>query len=654
MIKTTSIQQKFTWVVLALSLVLVAVVSWLAHQSARDLILTRSDELYRAKVTGFSGELESALQQYEAMIVYLAGHPTIRRILADHDYNDFRQRKNDPDWQAFRSTYMQAMVKNYDGTIRLMYVGSQQHGENYRHNDTAYTTYDARTRIWYQSAVKSDGLAYTSYLAHSRKNIDVTISAPIYNSGTLLGVAGVDLATDRLINSLAKELTDSVTIPMVIDSVGRILYHSNNQFLLKHISDTTINFSPDFVASVQELIRDKSGKRIYESLSGKNHYLYAQAIGTMGWVAVLDVKEEAILEPTNDLLKTVLLIDGLVLLLIVVSAGFIVRRMIRVLVDVVASMKAIAQGSSLKGQKMKITGNDEFAELAYWFNEFADKYQKLFDQLEQRGQQIAELAGQLAHSVTQLNSATVEQSSAVVETTSTVEEMYQSSVNIAETAATVARNAGTNQSLSRQGVELMRALVRRIEDIEKNNQHRTQDVIQMKKKVNRINEIMSLIRSINEQTKLIAFNAALEASGAGETGKRFAVVANEIRRLADTIQESMEEIRLMTDEIQAQTQQLIKGTEENTQYISTGVQSSRDVENQFNTIFGATQIVVSSTQQIELATNQQKIANEQIVATLHDLSQAIGHVVAMSGEVGQIVNDLESIAAVFKKGDLNG
>ncbi|NUQ81708.1 MAG: methyl-accepting chemotaxis protein [Bacteroidetes bacterium] len=654
MIKTTSIQQKFTWVVLALSLVLVAVVSWMAHQSARELILLRSDELYRAKASGLSGELESALHQYEAMVVYLTGQPTIRRILTDHDYADFRQRKSDMDWQTFRTTYMQAMVKNYGGTVRLMYVGSQKHGENYRHNDTAYTTYDARTRVWYQSAVRSDGLAYTSYLAHSRKNIDVTISAPIYESGRLLGVAGVDLATDRLINALARAMTDSVTTPMVIDSVGRILYHPNNQFLLKHISDTTISFAPEFVSSVQSLLKTKAEKSIYESLTGANHYLYAHPIGSMGWMAVLDVKEDAILEPTNDLLKSILLIDGLVLLLIVLSAGFIVRRMIRVLVKVVERMKAIAQGNSLRGQKMEITGNDEFAELAYWFNEFADKYQKLFDQLEQRGQQIAELADQLAHSVTQLNSATVEQSSAVVETTSTVEEMYQSSVNIAETAGTVSRNAGVNQNLSRQGVDLMRALVRRIEDIEKNNQHRTHDVIQMKKKVNRINEIMSLIRSINEQTKLIAFNAALEASGAGETGKRFAVVANEIRRLADTIQESMEEIRLMTDEIQAQTQQLIKGTEENTQYITTGVQSSRDVENQFNTIFSATQTVVSSTQQIELATNQQKIANEQIVATLHDLSQAIGHVVAMSGEVGQIVKELESIAAVFKKGDLNG
>ncbi len=156
-----------------------------------------------------------------------------------------------------------------------------------------------------------------------------------------------------------------------------------------------------------------------------------------------------------------------------------------------------------------------------------------------------------------------------------------------------------------------------------------------------------MIRDINEQTKLIAFNAALEASSAGEAGKRFGVVASEIRRLADTVQESMEEIRTMIDEIQNQTELLLKSTDQSTNIVLDGVQFSKEMEESLKNIYMGTKNTTDSSQQINMATSQQKTASEQIVATLHDISEAVNHVVNMSAEVRLISEQLQNLSDEF-------
>lgn len=651
MIRTRSIQFTLLLTITVLTLLLITAVSFFAHQSALSIINQEADKQYSQKVHDFSLQTDTYLKGYERLLDMISENHLVKEILMDHDIARYQKRSEDPRWQMIRKEVMLPLYQTNREAVRLLYFGSEKHGENYRQNDTTYKNkYDARVRKWYQTARQQNRLTYTTYPSANRKGIDVTISRPVTDSyGALLGVAGMDLITEHIFSGLSHDFLDSSSIAVVIDSVGTILFHPDQSVILKNLKDSTLNLGSSFVEMGKAMMSGGSGKVTYNDLTGEEFITYFTPVGTTGWVAGIAVKTEKLHEPTRTLLRNIILVDIFILILILIASWLMTRRMTTALRLIVENLKLIALGDVKRHRQLTLNTNDEFGELAHWFNAFAEKYELLFEQLSQRGVRITELAGQLNNSIYQLNAATIEQSTAVVETTSTMEEMHKSSLNISESSEGVLTAASKNQSAAKEGVELMRIFLKKMEDIDKLNQEKTHDILQMKKKVTRIHEVMGLIKGINEQTKLIAFNASLEASGAGEGGKRFSVVANEIRRLADTVQESMEEIRVMTDEIQTQTQLLIKGADESNQMVASGVQASRDVETHFNSIYSVAELVTLNSKQITLATTQQRVASEQIVATLHDISAAISHVVSMASDVSHISQELDIISADFKK-----
>ncbi|MBN8704419.1 MAG: methyl-accepting chemotaxis protein [Bacteroidetes bacterium] len=651
MIRTRSIQFTLLLTISVLTLLLIIAISYFAHQAALTIINQEADKQYSQKVDDFSRQTDTYLKGYEKLLDLISNSRHVKEILKDHDIAGYQARSTDQTWQAVRKDLMLPVFQANRDAIRLLYFGSEKHGENYRQNDTTYKNkYDARIRKWYTTAREQNRLTYTNYPSANRKGIDVTISNPIHDAfGELLGVAGMDLITEQIFSGLSQEFLDSSSIAVVFDTVGTILFHPDKSVILKNLDDSTLNLGSSFVSMGKNMIAGGSGKAYFTDLTGEDYIAYFSPVGATGWVTGIAVKTAKLHEPTESLLTKIIIVDCIVLILVLIVSWFITRRMTFALRMIVANLKSIALGDTARHRQLTLSTNDEFGELAHWFNAFAEKYESLFEQLSQRGIQISELSGQLNNSIFQLNAAAIEQSTAVVETTSTMEEMHKSSLNISESSEGVLSAASRNQSAAKEGVELMRVFLKKMEDIDKLNQEKTHDILQMKKKVTRIHEVMGLIKGINEQTKLIAFNASLEASGAGEGGKRFAVVANEIRRLADTVQESMEEIRAMTDEIQTQTHLLIKGADESNQMVASGVQASRDVETHFNSIYAVAEMVTLNSRQITQATTQQRVASEQIVATLHDISAAINHVVSMASDVSHISQELEVISTDFKK-----
>jgi len=650
MIRTRSIQFTLLLTITVLTLLLITAVSFFAHQSALSIINQEADKQYSQKVDDFSRQTDTYLKSYERLLDMISENHLVKDILREHDIARYQKRAEDSRWQLIRKEVMLPVFQTNRDAIRLLYFGSEQHGENYRQNDTTYKNkYDARVRKWYQAARQQNRLTYTTYPSANRKGIDVTISRPITDSfGGFLGVSGMDLITEQIFSGLSQNFLDSSSIAVVMDSVGTILFHSDQTVILKNLKDSTLNLGSSFIEMGKSMIAGGSGKVTFFDLTGEEYITYFTPVGSTGWVAGIAVKTEKLHEPTQSLLRNIILVDVFILILILIASWLMTRRMTSALRMIVENLKLIALGDAKRHRQLTLNTNDEFGELAHWFNAFAEKYELLFEQLSLRGVQITELSGQLNNSIYQLNAATIEQSTAVVQTTSTMEEMHKTSLNISESSEGVLTAASKNQSAAKEGVELMRIFLKKMEDIDKLNQEKTHDILQMKKKVTRIHEVMGLIKGINEQTKLIAFNASLEASGAGEGGKRFSVVANEIRRLADTVQESMEEIRVMTDEIQTQTQLLIKGADESNQMVASGVQASRDVETHFNSIYSVAELVTLNSKQITLATTQQRVASEQIVATLHDISAAISHVVSMASDVSHISHELDVISADFK------
>jgi methyl-accepting chemotaxis protein len=144
-------------------------------------------------------------------------------------------------------------------------------------------------------------------------------------------------------------------------------------------------------------------------------------------------------------------------------------------------------------------------------------------------------------------------------------------------------------------------------------------------KITKIREIVKTINTITDQTKVIAFNAALEAASAGDRGKRFSVVASEVNRLADDIASLTKQIRQQVEEIQDSSSALIISSEESADKIIEGNNLIRELEDVFREIRSGAEITANQAQTITVSTQKQQKSTEQINIAISDISGGLGN-----------------------------
>jgi len=241
--------------------------------------------------------------------------------------------------------------------------------------------------------------------------------------------------------------------------------------------------------------------------------------------------------------------------------------------------------------------------------------------------------------------ATVEEMSAtVVQITATMEELSASSTQIADNSTSVVDIANHTLKNSQKGSESMEQLLARMGDIRVGNQDSLKEIVELGTKSKEISKVMGIINSIADQTKLIAFNAALEAASAGESGRRFGVVAAEIRRLADSVTDSTNEIEVIIQEIQGYISRLVVTSEKGSDTISIGMEASVDTARNLGDLVDAAGETSSAAQQISLSTQQQKAASKQVVAALREIVTASAHAAQSIRSISEIGNEMNEMS----------
>lgn len=278
------------------------------------------------------------------------------------------------------------------------------------------------------------------------------------------------------------------------------------------------------------------------------------------------------------------------------------------------------------------------------------------EHLAHKAQNLATTAGMLAnHNDDQQDAkhsiaAAIEQmSSSIAEITSTMEELSTSSTEIADHSRSVVDVANRTLTSSRKGKDAMQDLRQRIEDIQDDNQKSLTEILALGKKSKEISKVMDLINTVADQTKLIAFNAALEASSAGEAGKRFSVVASEIRRLADSVTDSTREIETRVQEIQDAISRLVVTSEKGVRSIAAGREVSAETDHILDDLVQAASRTSQAAQQISLSTEQQKIASSQVVLALREIAAASENNINSAREVADTSQDLLQMSATLRE-----
>jgi methyl-accepting chemotaxis protein len=238
---------------------------------------------------------------------------------------------------------------------------------------------------------------------------------------------------------------------------------------------------------------------------------------------------------------------------------------------------------------------------------------------------IQESTNEIFHSSKDIFTTANNQAASVEEIVSTMNENAQIAADIAEKTGSVATIASKTEEDVRSGFAVLEQNITQMEDIKNKNDSVIAGIIALGNKITKIQNIVKTINTITDQTKVIAFNAALEAASAGDKGKRFSVVASEVNRLADDIAALTKQIKEQIEEIQNSSSSLIISSEESADKVTEGRKLIKDLEELFREIRRGAEITANQAQTITVSTQKQQRSTEQINIAIADISQGLNN-----------------------------
>ncbi len=343
---------------------------------------------------------------------------------------------------------------------------------------------------------------------------------------------------------------------------------------------------------------------------------------TAGYLAVSLDQKFFDAQKTDTFFLLLFIVLGILATLIILLAVIFKLALFNPLYKFIQNFGDLAQGEGDLSRRLAVNSKDEVGKLSEIFNEFVVKMSTILQAIKSQILKLDSSTEEISSAVCQQSASSVQQSSSVTEITSTMEELSATSREIANSSSEVVDIAVKSLNETRVGLESMESFLAKMNQIDQQSRQNIVKVTDLGKKSNEITAVMELINKISDQTKLIAFNAALEASSAGEYGKRFNVVAVEIRRLADSVMESTGKIDKMIIEIQESVNHLIGDLETNSQLIIDGMRSSNNAVEMMQLSLEAARMTTNAAKQISLSTQQQQSASDQVVFALREINDS--------------------------------
>ena len=358
-------------------------------------------------------------------------------------------------------------------------------------------------------------------------------------------------------------------------------------------------------------------------------------------------------EMARDQLRHTLVLGGAVLLVVLVVYLCLRLLVLRPLFRVVAGAQAMANGDL--SQPVEIAGEDEMAQLGDHLNTLRAHLREGIEESTNVAEALAAAVEELDRSSENLVTISMEQSSGAAEQASAVQEATTTSEQIAATSNEISANvesveqvAEETYNASLRGREAVAGAIEGMAQVKQKVNAIADAMLELGKKSQKIGGIADIVDEISEQTHLLALNAAIEAAGAGEHGKRFSVVAAEIRRLAERTVEATAQIRGLVEEIQDSTNDTVLTTEKGTGIV---MEASERVDNIGESLDGILTLVrqtKESSKEITVATQQQATAGEQMVLTITDINDVAIQVNRLAEQVEKAVIRLKDLARTLK------
>ncbi len=301
------------------------------------------------------------------------------------------------------------------------------------------------------------------------------------------------------------------------------------------------------------------------------------------------------------------------------------------------------------------TEDPQLGPLLEGFGKVIETLRTFVREMNEAALRLSSSANQVLAASTQHETSSTEQAAAIHETTATMEELKHASAQIAENAGSVARVAEETLGAARAGRGAIGEFIEAMQQIRSDGVAVADSIAKLSKRVERIGTVVEVIDEIADRSDLLALNAALEGSRAGEAGKGFSIVAAEMRRLAENVMESTKEIKNLITEIREATAAAASAADASKDATESGEKLGAVAAQAVEGILAGVQETSDAARVINLATQQQRTATEQVVASMAEIedvtrqtTQASKQATGAAAELSQLAGRLAELIKRFK------
>ncbi|CRI58817.1 chemotaxis protein [Pseudomonas sp. CCOS 191] len=501
--------------------------------------------------------------------------------------------------------------------------------------------YDPRVRPWYKDGLNASGPILTEpYIDMATNKMVISI---ISTASRSVGVVGGDLALDGLVEIINSLNFGGMGYAFLVNDQGKILIHPDKNLVMKSLSDLFPQNTPRLSGDLTEV-----------TLNGETRLLTfapVKGLPSANWYIGLSVDKDKAFSMLSTFRTSAVIATVVAVVIIIALLGLLIRVLMQPLHTMTRAMSNIAEGEGDLTRRLEIHNHDEFGTLGTAFNRFVERIHGSIREVSSATEQVNEVALRVISASNSSMANSDEQSNRTNSVAAAINQLGAAAQEIAGNAAQASQHASSARLLAEEGQQVVQrnidAMNRLSDLIVTSSEH----IETLNNKTVNIGQILEVITSISQQTNLLALNAAIEAARAGEAGRGFAVVADEVRNLAHRTQESAQQVQTMIEELQVGARESVDTMGQSQRHS----QDSMDIANQagerlgsvtqrIGEIDGMNQSVATATEEqtavvdsINMDINEINMLNQEGVENLQATLRACSDLEQQAGRLKHLV-----------------
>jgi methyl-accepting chemotaxis protein len=532
--------------------------------------------------------------------------------------------------------------KALTSTFMASYLGDASGSFTIRPDAKMPDGFDPRVRPWYKGAESSSGSTLTEpYIDAATGQLIISVATASRNGGQSIGVVGGDLSLQTLIETLNALDFDGMGYAFLVSADGKILVHPDKALVMKSLSEAYPQNTPRISGDFSEIeVEGKTRIVTFTPIKG---------LPSVNWYIGLSVDKDKAFSMLSEFRASAIIATVIAVAIIIALLGMLIRVLMQPLHVMTRAMQDIADGEGDLTRRLTIQNQDEFGILGTAFNRFVERIHGSIREVSSATEHVNEVALRVvsASNSSMLNSD--EQASRTNSVAAAINQLGAAAQEIARNAAQASQQASDARSLAEDGQQVVDRSILAMNQLSDMISASSSNIETLNSKTVNIGQILEVITSISQQTNLLALNAAIEAARAGEAGRGFAVVADEVRNLAHRTQESAQQVQTMIEELQVGARESVSTMSNSQRHSQDSVEIANQAGERLNSVTQRIGEIDGMNQSVATATEEQTSVVESINMDITEINTLNQEGVENLQSTLRACSDLKQQAARLKQ-----